>query len=59
MPRMKLHSIKSEFGTWQVWAVNREKALKKLYNFFAAQDQKEKMLEDLSGLVAIPKWLFP
>jgi hypothetical protein len=58
MPRSRTHSVKGEFGTWQVRAVKREKALKDLSRFFSKQDRREKSEEDLSGLVEIPKGWF-
>jgi hypothetical protein len=58
MPRSRTHSIKGEYGTWQVRAVKREKAEKSLWKFFAKQDRKNKSEEDLSGLVEIPSIFF-
>jgi hypothetical protein len=55
MSRLKLFSIKGEFGKWQVRAVNREKAIDKLYNFFDRQDKREiKLLANEKKIAEVP-----
>jgi len=63
LARLKVFSISGEFGTWNVRAISREKALDELSAFFRRQDRAEKkrVLKetcDIASAVRIPRRFF-